>query len=79
MTVIDINQEMGFVLLRCLSYGEAAISQEEHDNGIGEVIEHNVQLLRKQVCDRLANRVLEDTAEKVKSQGGQVAKAKPQG
>ncbi len=67
MTVINISHNMGAVLLRCLGDGGAAISQEEHDKGGGEVIEHNVQLLRKQICDRLANQVLEDAAEKAEA------------
>ncbi len=60
MFAIDLNKESAAVLLRCLVYGQAAINQNEHKNGIGKKIEKNCEMLRRQVASKLADVIIKE-------------------
>lgn len=62
MFTIRLNKESAAVLLRCLAYGENAISQAELDSGAAEVIQSNVADLRRQICRELAEETIIDSA-----------------
>ena len=48
------------VLLRCLNYGEAAISRQEVANGTANVIVREVEKMRKIVYSELLNILIEE-------------------
>lgn len=48
------------VLLRCLNYGEAAISRQEVVNGTADVIVREVEKMRKIVYSELLNILIEE-------------------
>jgi len=50
------------VLLRCLSYGENAISQTELKNGTGKVISDSIVKIRTQLSRNLATQVIATAA-----------------
>ena len=58
MIVLRLNQESAAVLLRCLSYGQAAISQEETNNGIEEVLVKNIEALRQDTCRGISKEII---------------------
>ncbi len=64
MFKIVLNEEAAAVLLRCLSYGEAAVSQQDHQDGTAAVIEENVQMVRKNVCNGLSKMIITKTLER---------------
>ena len=57
---IVINREMAAVLLRCLGYGESAISQLEGEDGTEEVIYRNISIIRRQAVKFLADEIVAD-------------------
>ena len=61
MEGINLNKESAAVLLRCLSYGQVAISQAQFESGEEEVIVENINLLRKQTCKFLYRKIIEET------------------
>ena len=68
MINLTLNKESAAVLLRCLNYGEHAISQEEGKSLIGPVIEENIRLLRWQVAAHLSQEIIYDAVNKVKKE-----------
>lgn len=58
---VKLSLEAACVLLRCLSYGENAISQEEGQSGVASIIEENVRLIREQVCRQVSKLIIQDT------------------
>ncbi|KKK70999.1 hypothetical protein LCGC14_2918340 [marine sediment metagenome] len=60
MFKIELNKEAAAVLLRCLAYGGASISKEEYDSGLATIIESNVQMIRKNICNGLSATLLEE-------------------
>ncbi len=62
MFKIKLHLESAAVLLRCLSYGEAAVSEVEYSSGLGAKIEDNCQMLRKQVCRGLTEEILKPSS-----------------
>lgn len=63
MFKICLNEEAAAVLLRCLSYGQGAVSMQEHEDGTAAVIEENVQMLRQNVCNGLHKEIITRTLE----------------
>ncbi len=61
---MQLNLEAAAVLLRCLSYGESAISQDEINNGEAKVILDNIAILRSQACRCIQLHVIAETATK---------------
>lgn len=59
---IELNLEAAAVLLRCLGYGEAAVSQGEVESGEAAVIYDNIKLIRDHVCRGIAGKVIAATA-----------------
>lgn len=57
---LKLNKKRAAVLLRCLSYGEAAISEEEDKNGIGQTIEEEIHWMRKSVSTKLAEGIIKN-------------------
>ncbi len=57
---ITLTREDAAVLLRCLNYGEVAVSQYEEKNGIAESIRSAVARIRKKVTDKVAQDILQD-------------------
>lgn len=55
---VELNEQQAAVVLRCLSYGEHAISKEEHDNGIASVIEESVGQVRKSIVKQLSEGII---------------------
>lgn len=60
---INLDQESAAVLLRCLSYGQNAISQKEVKSGVEKVIVENIELLRKNVSYELAQSIITRTSQ----------------
>ena len=60
---IELNQASAAVLLRCLGYGQDAISAEEENTGVAEVLDFNIQMLRRQVCSQMSRQVISQTAD----------------
>ena len=60
---LTLNTESAAVLLRCLSYGQAAISREI-ESGVADVVETNIRLLRQATTDQLAKFLIEKAATK---------------
>lgn len=50
------------VLLRCLAYGENAISQTELKNGTGKVVSASIEKIRTQLAKNLASQVIASAA-----------------
>lgn len=48
------------VLLRCLNYGEAAISRQEVLNGTADVIVREIEKMRKIVSSELSDVLIEE-------------------
>jgi hypothetical protein len=46
------------VLLRCLSYGESAISENERRNGTDQIIIESVRKIRTQLAKNLSSQVI---------------------
>ena len=63
MFTLNLNSESAAVLLRCLGYGQAAISQQESKNGVGKLIEENIELLRKHIVKGLADDIINELSE----------------
>jgi len=61
---LDLTEHAAAVLLRCLSYGENAISKQEHENGIGTVILYNVKKIRTSLSTQLASKIISEASEK---------------
>lgn len=61
MFTINLNRESAAVLLRCLKYGQIAVSQSEVDSGLGRIIDGNINLIRKQVSGELSKQILSET------------------
>ena len=59
-----INAESAAVLLRCLGYGQSAISANEFKTGVEEVINLNVDLLRRQISQVLAEEIISNAAKR---------------
>lgn len=59
MFQLTLDGESAATLIRCLSYGEAAISQAEFESGLSDILCSNIQDIRKRVCDGLAKELLE--------------------
>lgn len=55
---IDLTLESAAVLLRCLDYGEHAISRREHKNGEGKIITNNIATLRSRVSQSIAKEII---------------------
>ena len=64
MFSIDLNKESAAVLLRCLAYGQSAISSQEHKQGIDTVILGNIGDIRKRICKELSEEIISETAAK---------------
>lgn len=69
MNEIKLTDEELRALLRCLDYGQNAISQAEVDNGTGEALEACINNIRRKVCKclqipqyNLKNKVFHDLA-----------------
>ncbi len=60
---IDLNNESAAVLLRALSYGQSAISTKEVKTGNAEIINHNIQELRRQICNKLSEQIIDSVLE----------------
>ncbi len=56
---ISLNVEAAVVLLRCLAYGQSAVSRNEQQSGVGEKINSNCEMLRKAICNELTRELLE--------------------
>lgn len=52
---LEFNEESALVLLRCLNHGQSALTQVESDNGLGELLEVNINMLRKQIVSELVH------------------------
>lgn len=50
------------VLLRCLAYGENAISQTELKNGTAKVVSNSIAKIRTQLAKNLASQVIASAA-----------------
>lgn len=61
---IILNQEAVAVLLRCLGYGGAAISARECEDGTAAIIDANIQMIRKSVCNGLFKEIITQTLER---------------
>ena len=46
---LELDMEATAVLLRCLVYGENAVSVAEHTSGVADVIERNISKIRRQI------------------------------
>lgn len=64
MSGIDLNNESAAVLLRCLAYGQSAISQVQVDSDEEKVITENIDLIRQQVCRFLSRVIIEEATDK---------------
>lgn len=54
MFEIQLNMDAAAVLLRCLTYGENAISKKEQKSGEGVVIENNIRRIRRAICKEIS-------------------------
>mgnify|MGYP005813521425 CR=1 FL=1 len=63
MFQIDLNKESCAVLLRCLSYGESAVSQKELESGVASLIQVNIELIRSQICRELSRTIIQESVE----------------
>ena len=63
MFTINLNKESAATLLRCLGYGEAAISTKEEKEGLGKLLGENISLIRRQVCHGLSREILQSKPE----------------
>lgn len=64
MFTVNLNTESAMVLLRCLEYGASAISKEEAANGVSDMLQLNIEFIRKQVCRELYKEYLPANAKK---------------
>lgn len=63
---LELNLEAASVLLRCLGYGEAAVSVAEEESGEALVIDQNIKLIRGQVCEGISKEIISSAATKPK-------------
>ena len=61
---LQVSETSAAVLLRCLSYGQAAISEEESDNGIGELLNTHIEILRKSLLSGLGKSIITNAVAK---------------
>ena len=57
---INLSDSSAAVLLRCLCYGENAVSQEEIENGTAEFIEEHINLIRKSLASEMFKKTIEE-------------------
>lgn len=57
---LTLNKERSAVVLRCLSYGQNAISQKDVESGFAAEWETEINTLRRFVSDGLASLILRD-------------------
>lgn len=67
MLTLTLNTESTAVMLRCLSYGESAISENEEQNGTAAILRENIQEIRRKLCKGLADELIASTVSDRKS------------
>lgn len=63
MFTLRLNKESAAVLLHCLSYGQAAVSQADQISGVAKVIEENCNLIRDQLAKEIATQIIHQAAD----------------
>ena len=61
---IELSTEAAIVLLRCLDYGEIAISRKEHKARTGKIVCDNVAVIRSDIQKQLIQNMKEQFLEK---------------
>ncbi len=63
MVTLELDSERAAVLLRCLDYGENAISLDEEKTGVAKLLREDIQMIRNSVATQLINSIIGKAAD----------------